>query len=365
MQDKLSTYFSQLEDPRSKRNQRHQFMSLVGTTLLAVLSGIDSFSGIQDFVEMHIEELEKHFDFPNGVPSHDTYQRLWDALSPTQFKACFSEFIQSLEKVASDIISLDGKTIRNSGKEKPLHVVSAWCHNNQLVFAQERVDSKSNEITAIPKILGMLDLENRVVTIDAMGAQRGICQQIVDAGGDYVISLKGNQGRLHEDVKLYLDDEAHHELTNENNDKGHGRIEQRIAVVAHDIGWLNNEHSWPGLMSIGKITATVWRKGKVTTESRYYIASSAIDAARLNEIARKHWGIENQLHWFLDVVFNEDKGCIRNDNAAENLDILRKWAMAILVKTKTKPEQSIKSLMRKNSMSFRHLIQSVKKILHA
>ena len=365
MPETLGTYFERLEDPRSARNQRHDFMTLVGTSVLAALSGIDSFSGIHDFVEAHLDDLSQFYEFPHGVPSHDTYQRLWDALSPTQFKACFQEFISSLEKVASDVISIDGKTIRNSGKEKTLHIVSAWCHANRLVFGQEKVDVKSNEIKAIPKVLELLDLENKVITLDAMGAQREICQQILQGQGNYVISLKGNQGTLHEDVKLYFQDIENHEITNETNDKGHGRLEQRIAVVSHDIDWLNQTHAWPGLKAIGQITATVWKKGKETREVRYYISSMALDAGRLNEVARKHWAIENQLHWSLDVVFNEDKACIRNDNAAENMDILRKWALAVLVKAKTKPEQSIKSLMRKNLMSSKHLFNTVKKLFHA
>lgn len=365
MKDTLSHYFSNLEDPRSFRNQRHPLMTLIGTSLLAALSGIDSFSGIQDFTEMHCEDLKTFFDFPHGIPSHDTYQRLWDSLSPSQFQGCFSDFLASLEKVASDVISLDGKTIRNSGKDKALHIVSAWCHKNQMVFGQVKVDSKSNEIKAIPELLKLLDLEGKVVTIDAMGCQRDICQEIIHKGADYVISLKGNQGTLHEDVKLYLQESENHQFINENNDKGHGRIEQRVAAVSHDILWLNERHHWPGLKSIGQIKATVLRKGKETTDTRYYISSRPLNAHELNEIARKHWSIENQLHWTLDVVFNEDKACIRNDNAAENMDVLRKWAMTCLVKTKTKPEQSIKSLMRKNSMSFKQLIQSVKKIFHA
>ena len=365
MKDTLSTYFASLEDPRSLRNQRHPLITLIGTSLLAALSGIDSFSGIQDFVDMHMEKLSTYFDFPHGLPSHDTYQRLWDALSPSQFQSCFYDFVSSLEKVASDVLSLDGKTIRNSGKDKAIHIVSAWCHNNQMVFGQTKVDSKSNEITAIPEVLKLLDLENKVVTIDAMGAQRSICRQIVEAGGDYVISLKGNQGTLHEDVKLYLGDSSHHHLINENNDKGHGRIETRTAAVSHEVAWLNESHAWPGLKAIGQIKATVNRQGKETSETRYYISSLALDAARLNEVARKHWSIENQLHWSLDVVFNEDKACIRNDNAAENMDILRKWALTVLTKVKEKPEQSIKSLMRRNSMSFNHLVASVNKILRA
>ncbi|MDQ5884168.1 MAG: hypothetical protein QG556_507 [Pseudomonadota bacterium] len=193
MKETLATYFESLEDPRSLRNQRHPLITLVGTSLLAALSGIDSFSGIQDFVDMHMDELNKYFDFPHGLPIHDTYQRLWDALSPTQFKACFTEFVSSLEKVASEVISLDGKTIRNSGKDKALHIVSAWCHNNHLVFGQERVDDKSNEITAIPKVLDLLDIDHKIITIDAMGCQRDICSQIVDQKGDYFFKRQSRQ----------------------------------------------------------------------------------------------------------------------------------------------------------------------------
>lgn len=365
MQDTFDYYFRDVDDPRSSRNQHHPFTTLIGTSLLAVLSGIDSFSGIQDFVEMHLEELESYFCFPRGVPSHDTYQRLWDSLSPEQFVASFQEFTQSLEMITGEILSIDGKTILNSGSDKPLHIVSAWCHANQLVLAQQKVDNKTNEIKAIPKLLKLLDLNNRIVTLDAMGAQRDICQQIIEQGGDYIISLKGNQGTLHEDVKLYLSDKEHHEFINENNDKGHGRIEQRVACVAHTIDWLQKEHDWPGLKAIGQITSTVTRKNKETTETRYYISSLPISAHKLNEIARAHWGIENQLHWRLDVVLNEDKAGIRNDNAAENMDIMRKWALNILQKAKTKPEQSIKSLMRRNAMSIKHLIKTVNMVFHA
>jgi predicted transposase YbfD/YdcC len=365
MEEVLGHYFKDVEDPRSLRNQRHSLMTLIGTTLLAVLSGIDSFSGMQDFVEMHFEELSKYFNLINGVPSHDTYQRLWDSISPTQFQASFQEFVKTLQTVSSDVISLDGKTIKNSGEDKSLHIVSAWCRANQLVLAQEKVDEKSNEITAIPKLLKMLDLDNRIVTMDAMGCQRSICQQIKEQGGDYVISLKGNQGTLHEDVKLYLSDHQHHEMTNENHDKGHGRIEKRVAAVAHDLGWLQNNHDWPELKSIGQVTSTVVKKGKETRETRYYISSLPLTAGDLNDVARSHWGIENKLHWRLDVVFNEDKACIRNDHAAENINILRKWALGILQKAKTKPEQSLKSIMRRNAMSLKHLLNCVNKILRA
>jgi predicted transposase YbfD/YdcC len=358
-------FFSEIDDPRSWKNQIHDFIALIGTTFCAILSGFDSFCGMADYVEMHFDELSQHFDLSGGVPSHDTYQRFWEAISPEQFYKYFFEFIESLQKVNSDVINIDGKTIRNSGKEKPLHIVSAWCQNNQMVFAQEKVHAKSNEITAIPRILKRLDLKNKVITIDAMGAQRSICQQIVDGEGDYVISLKGNQGTLHEDVQLFLDDVNNHELIHESNDKGHGRIEQRIAIASQDIEWLQERHNWPGLKSIGMVTSTVTKKGKETVETRFYISSLEANAERLNDVARKHWGIENQLHWRLDVVFNEDKACIRNDNAAENMDILRKWALTILIKAKKKPQQSVKSVMRRNAMSFPHLVNVIKQISHA
>ncbi|ETZ07335.1 putative protein YbfL [Holospora obtusa F1] len=181
----IESHFSSLKDPRSSRNPRHPFMTLIATSLLAVLCGIDSFSGMQDFVEMHREALKKYFDFPSGVPSHDTYQRLWDNLCPNQFRDCFCDFVESLQKITSDIMNIDGKTIRNSSSNKLFHSVSAWC-KNKMGFAQEKVNEKINEIKAIPKLLKLLDLENKIITIDAMGAQRDMCQQIVERKGDYV-----------------------------------------------------------------------------------------------------------------------------------------------------------------------------------
>jgi predicted transposase YbfD/YdcC len=360
-------YFENIQDPRSVRNQKHPLMTLIGTTLLASLAGIDSFSGFADFTESHFEGLEKYFEFPNGPPSHDTYQRFWDAVDPQEFYCSFEGFTQALATAIGTYINVDGKAIRNSGHDKALHIVSAWCQANQLTLAQEKVDSKSNEITALPKLLGLLDLKGRIVTIDAMGAQRNVCAQIIEQEGDYVISLKGNQGTLHDDVTTYFKDQKLLKkcLSSEENDKGHGRIEQRIAYSFDDIEWLQKEHKWPGLKSIGMVATTVNKAGKIIEEQRFYISSLPADARQLNQAARLHWSIENQLHWRLDVVFNEDGACIRNDNAAENIDILRKWALNVLQKAKQKPDQSIKGLMRKNAMSFKHLVGVVNKIFHA
>ena len=367
MENSISKYFTKVQDPRSKRNQRHSFMSIVGTSLLSMLSGIESFSGMQDFAEAHYEELEKHFKMEYGFPSHDTYRRFWNNINPNEFLNSFHLFTESLCSVQSNLISIDGKTIRNSGKKNPLHIVSAWCRENKLVLAQEKVSDKSNEITAIPKLLELLDIENTIITIDAMGAQRQICQKIIDQGGDYVICLKKNQGTLYKDVKLYLEDVENHQLINEDNDKGHGRIEQRIAISNDDIEWLCKSHKWPGLKSVGMVNSIITKikTNKTTYDQRFYISSLKANARKLNDIVRSHWGIENQLHWRLDVVFNEDKACVSNDNAAENLGILRKWALNMLHKVKEKPSQSIKSVMRKNSMSLQYLFDNVNKIFHA
>jgi predicted transposase YbfD/YdcC len=367
MEEYIGKFFNTVSDPRSNRNQRYNLTTLIGTSLLAMLSGVDSFSGMQDYVECHAAKIGEYFDLSKGIPSHDTYQRFWDGINPTEFLNSFQLFTATLTTVSSDIINIDGKTIRNSGAKSPLHIVSAWCRANQLVLAQEKVNDKSNEITAIPKLLELLDLENKIITIDAMGAQREICKQIIDQGGDYVICLKGNQVNLHKDVKLYLEDNEHHQYINEDNDKGHGRIEQRIAVSTNEIEWLQELHNWPGLRSIGMVKSHIikTKTGKESKNTRYYISSLTANAGRLNEIARCHWSIENQLHWRLDVIFNEDKSCIRNDNSSHNIDILRKWALNIMSRAKEKSSQSIKSVMRKNSMSFDYLINNVKNFFHA
>ncbi len=366
MKEEIQKYFAQVEDPRSVRNQKHPFVTLVGTTLLGCLGGQDSFSGIADFVQSHLESLMTYFEFPHGVPSHDTYQRLWDALDPIQFSGAFHVFTQTLAPLTAGVISIDGKTIRHSGKGHPFQMVSAFCEANQLVLAHQKVEPHSNEITAIPKLLGLLELTNRIVTIDAIGAQTSICQQILDQQGDYLIALKNNQRTLREEVQTYFQDPELQAacLRFEQNDKGHGRLETRTAFATDEVAFLS-DHAWPGLRSIGMVVSSVTRGEKQTKETRYYLSSLSADAERLNLTARAHWGIENKLHWRLDVVFNEDKGCIRNENASENMDIIRKWVLNILHTAKTKPEQSLKSLMRKNAMSFSHLLETVKKVFHA
>lgn len=366
MNQELGRVFNGVLDPRSHRNRRYKLTTILSITLLGGLSGIDSFSGLADFTEAHREELEKYLDLPNQNPSHDTFQRILSAISPSQFYNSFTEFTEQLLEIKEGVINIDGKTIRNSGKN-PLHIVTAWCEANQLVLAQEKVPENGNEITVIPRLLRLLDLENRIVTIDAIGCQREICKQIEDQQGDYLITVKKNQKSLYEDIEEYFIDQAFRVkcLSWKEYDKGHGRFEERHAYVTDDIGWLQERHNWPGLRSMGMVVSKRTQKSKTTTDTRYYISSLPANAEQLCKTARSHWCIENKLHWRLDVVFNEDKACITNDNAAEIMNIVRKWALNILQKAKEKPDQSIRSVQRKASMSFKYLTKVISKIFHA
>ena len=363
LKDSMVNIFDGITDHRSTRNQKPPFTSLLGISLLGAISGIDSFSGLGDYAEMHFEGLSQHFDLPHGPPSHDTFQRLFDAIEPEQLHDSFFQFTQQLSTIFEGIIAIDGKTIRNSGNN-PLHIVNAWCESNQLVLAQMCVDKKSNEITAIPLLLKLLDLHDRVVTIDAMGCQRKIASQIIEQKGDYLLNLKGNQGSLHEDVKFCFTDQVKQtSLSWEEFNKGHGRLEHRKCYATDDIAWINSHHKWPGLKSIAMVESKRIIKDKVETETRYYISSLEADPEKICKAARAHWGVENKCHWRLDVVFNEDKACITNDNAAENMSIIRKWALNILNKNRGK--SSIKSLQRKACMSLEFAKSLIKTFLHA
>lgn len=232
------------------------------------------------------------------------------------------------------VIAVDGKTLRRSfdraAAGSPLHMVSAWGSEQRLVLGQIAVDAKSNEITAVPKLLAMLSLDGCIVTADALNCQRHIAEQIIDQGGDYVLALKGNQATLFDDVKTFLDDPQATVSAATEVDGGHGRIEHRTAAVSTDIGWLQEHHGWPGLKAIGKLTAIREANGKTTRQSRYYLLSATLSAERFNRVVREHWGIENRLHWVLDVVMNEDQARNRKDNGPNNLAVLRHMALNII-----------------------------------
>lgn len=361
----IKNLFSEIEDPRIERTKKHPLESILYIVLCGTISGVDSWIGYQDYAEEHFEILSKFIDLPHGVPSHDTISRVIEALDVIEFEECFEEFVQSLINNAKDLIAIDGKTLRGSFDAKKgvkaKHIVSAWANGCKLVLAQEKVEDKSNEITAIPKLLKRLDIEGQIVTIDAMGCQRDICEQIIDQEGDYVISLKGNQGSLHEDVRLWFEDS--NQMVDhvwEEWDKGHGRIEHRLCRASGDISWLQERHSWPGLSSIAAVHSMRETAKGIQKETRYYISSLSADAERIAKAARRHWGVENSLHWVLDVTMNEDKSRIRNENAPEILAIIRKWGLNII--NQHKGDISIKRMMRKMAMSPKNLLLILQKI---
>jgi predicted transposase YbfD/YdcC len=352
----LKELFSELSDKRNKNHQTYSFECLLFMSMCAIMAGEDSFTGISDYVETNKAIFDKYFDLPLFTPTHDTFNRLFDSLDPNEFDKWFVDYTQNIaaycesRNLKSSAIrhqAIDGKTIRNSGKDKPFHVVSAWCSRNKLVLYQTKVDGKTNEIKAIPILLEMMDLENTVTTIDAMGCQREICKIIQEKGGDYVIALKENQPTLYTDIKDYfgqIHDFSH--ATFEHNDKGHGRIEKRICTITDDIEWLKEEHKWPGLRSVVRVDSKVEAKGKASSFTRYFISSLCPNAASHLDIIRKHWGIENNLHWSLDCTFNEDKACVRRENAALNLGTARKIALNVLGSQKSE-KISLKSMQRK------------------
>ena len=287
--------------------------------------------------------LETFLELPNGIPSDDTFRRVISALKPDEFEACFQQWTKAVSNHQSDIIAIDGKTLRrshdNANGQSAIHIVSAWACENKMVFGQVATDEKSNEITAIPKLLEMLVLDGSVVTIDAMGCQKKIAEKIKESNGDYVFSLKGNQGTLHEEVKLFMDDAITNGGDydyNHTTDGGHGRVEIRKVWYSQDIQWIQDRKDWLGLSSLIAVESQRIIGDKVSTERRYFISSlSGIDAETIGQMIRSHWGIENKLHWSLDVSFGEDDSRIRKGFGAENVSRLRRIALNLLKQEKT------------------------------
>ena len=276
--------------------------------------------------------LRQFLRLKHGIPSHDTFSRVFRQLDPKPFQSCFVRFMERFAEGLEGVNAVDGKSLwgsfdRAAGKS-PLHMVHAWAVDQRLLLGQVATDGKSNEITTVPKLLEMLSLKGCIMTADAMSCQRAICTQSVEQGGDYVIALKGNQGSLHADVQLFMDDPARFAaVCHTTIDANHGRIETRTGEVSTDIGWLQKQHAWPNLAAIGKMVRTRETPAKTTTETSYYLLSTPLSAARFTEMARAQWGIENGLHWVLDVTMNEDHARHRKDNGPENIGLLRRLAI--------------------------------------
>jgi predicted transposase YbfD/YdcC len=330
-----------LEDPRSGNAALHDFHELLMMGLCCVLCGGQGAVDMAAFAEAKEPFLRGFLTLANGLPSHDTFSRLFRNLDPDQFRDSFQRFMAQFSGQLQGVVAIDGKVVRRSfdraSGKSPLHMVSAWGSEQRLVLAQIATDAKSNEITAVPKLLKMLALKGAIVTADALNCQRTIAEQIVEQQGDYALALKGNQGTLYDDVVLLLNDpDVKSSRSQPLVEADHGRIETRTAMVSTDIDWLQKEHQWPGLHAIGKVERVRETAEKTSTETAYYLLSRPLPPERFNEVVRQHWGVENSLHWRLDVIMNEDQDRTRMGHGPHNLAVLRHMAINAMQKEGSK-----------------------------
>lgn len=344
--DEFAKCFDGLDDPRTGNAGQHDLLEILVIALCTVLCGGQTAVDMAECGIAKVDFFREFLRLEHGIPSHDTFSRVFRLLNPERFQACFLTFMARFAEACKGVIAIDGKTLRHSFDtatgQSPLHMVSAWGHEQRLVLAQVATDAKSNEITAVPKLLELLTLKGTIVTVDALNCQRSIAQQIVDQGGDYLFALKGNQGTLHDDVRLFLNDPENGCVPLSVTDGDHGRIEIRTAMISTDIGWLQKNHAWPGLTAIGKVERVRETATKTTTETAYYLLSTPLSTERFEQVVRAHWDIENGLHWVLDVVFNEDQNRSRKDNSPKNLAVLRHMAMNIVRKETSKGSMRVK-----------------------
>ena len=330
-------YFSKIPDPRLNRNKKHNLTDVIVLSILAVICGAESYDSIEEFGKARIDFLRKVLYLPNGIPSHDTINRVFSLIKPDKFEVVFIQWADSLRNKTKleEVIAIDGKTIRGSKdsfhNKSAIHIVSAWASQNGLVLGQRKVDGKSNEITAIPELLEMINIKGSIVTIDAMGTQKNIAKTIIDNEANYILALKGNQSYMKEDVES-LCNRSKPDSENEVVEKGHGRIETRNCQVFNKIELLEDKKRWSELKSVIKITSQREIKNKITTETRLYISSLKNDAVDFNQYIRQHWSVENNLHWTLDMTFREDEQRKRDKYAAQNFAIVRKIALNLLKK---------------------------------
>lgn len=348
--DVFLDHFGRLEDGREPGKILHPLPEILLVTLCGVIAGAEGWEDIEDYGTSKLELLRELLPFAGGIPSDDTLRRFFRAVDAGAFQEVFVAFARDLfPDAAGHLIAIDGKTSRRShdGTAKALHLVSAFATEARLVLAQVPTPEKSNEITAIPELLKLLDLRGATISIDAMGCQREIAARIVEGGGHYLLGLKGNQGTLHDDVRLLFEKPPEGTVfaIHKDTDKGHGRIESRRCEVTDDIGWLQETHHWPHLQSLVRITATRIVGDKTTTEVRHYITDDTPDPVRILADTRSHWAIENTLHWTLDMSFGDDASRIRKDNAPLAMATIRHAALNLLQNAK-QPRESIKRLRK-------------------
>jgi len=343
--------FEGLPDPRVDRTRRHKLIDILVIGLCSLLTGGESFTDMERFGQIRVKWLKTFLELPNGIPSHDTFNRVFSSLDPHAFLECFVEWVRGVCPGLTGVVAIDGKALRracNEGESIPC-IVSAWASESGLTLGQVKVDDKSNEITAVPQLLDMLTLKGCIVTLDAMGCQKNIAARIIDKKADYVLSLKGNQSAAHQEVRDFFDDAVPSGATRpartvtpdtmqsfETVDKGHGRIEIRRYWQSTDIDWFADTPLWKGLRSFGMVESTRIVKGETTTERRLFLSSLPLDVQTFAHAVRSHWGIENSLHWSLDMTFREDDSRARTRNAAQNVATLRRIALNLIKTDRSK-----------------------------
>ena len=360
----LLTHFQTLPDPRTKREPEHPLIDILVVAVCTLLCGGEGFNDMEDFGAAKHDWFKTFLELPNGIPSHDTFNRVFAALDPASFLECFVRWTQSLRAaVSEEIVALDGKALRRAlaaGPSAPV-LVSAWARENGLVLGQLQVRDKSNEITAVPELLRVLELAGCIVTLDAMGCQKNIAKEIKEADAEYVLALKGNHAVVHEEVQSYLDDAitrgAKELVRHETVEKDHGRLETRTYWQSAALDWFADRAQWEGLQSVGVVEARRQvGAGPVTVERRYYLSSLGLDAARFARAVRGHWSVENQCHWLLDVQMGEDQSRARAGHAAQNLGTLRRLALNLLKREKTK-KRGIKGKQKNASWDHTYLLK--------
>jgi predicted transposase YbfD/YdcC len=361
--DEVIGYFDELEDPRSTVNLKHPLVSVVVIALMAVLAGAGGPTAIANWAAIKEEFLLKVLNLPHGIPRKDVFRRVLALLQPGAFQTCFANWLQSLRAKAAEatgvkqpVLAVDGKTARRSHDHSQglgaLHSVSVWASEFGLSLGQVACAEKSNEITAIPELLRLVDIKGAIITIDALGTQKAIAEQIVDSKADYVLALKGNQETLHQAVIDYIDEQSDNDFANVHarrhltQETGHGRAETRSYIQMPVPETLPGLELWKGLKSIGVVVSACVRDGKETIERRYYISSLAVGVKRFAHAVRSHWGIENSCHWSLDVTYREDESRIRDEHMRENFAWLNRFTLSLL---KQHPDRRTSIVMKRRS----------------
>lgn len=340
------SHFESLPDYRQQGKVAYPLDEVLLVMLAAALAGAETVADIARFGRAKLQFLRRFRAFAKGTPSHDQLGIILARLDPAAFQRCFAAWAAAVTKAPAEVIAIDGKTVRRSyqrkGADDPIHVVSAFAAGQRMALGQVKVGDKSNEIVAIPALLDLLAIEGAVVTIDAMGCQRDIAQKIIDKKADYILALKGNQGTLRDDVELFAREQdaagfTHTQVSRDKTvDGDHGRIETRTVTVFHDVGWLQDNHRWPGLKSVVMVESQREIDGRTSAETRFYISSLTLLAAAVGPMIRSHWMVENGLHWVLDMIFRDDECRVRTQNAPFNVHILKHIALNVLRTGKSK-----------------------------